>query len=77
MSRTANPARTVHIRISTTPRVKLYLERLVSEGTFGKNVGEAAERLISMKLNEMLGPQRYSHVLTNDNSIPQTDDGGS
>ncbi len=63
MPRPANPTKTVHIRISTTPQVKVYLEILVAEGTFGKNASEAAERLISMKLNEMLGSTRFADVL--------------
>ncbi len=66
MARPANPAKTIQIRVSTTPQVRFYLERLVAEGTFGKNVAEAAERLISMKLNEMLGSERFAHVLPDD-----------
>ncbi len=68
MPRSVNPIETVHIRVSTTPQVKLYLERLVAEGTFGKNVSEAAERLITAKLNDMMGPSRFAGILTADRS---------
>ncbi len=66
MARSANPVETVHIRISTTPQVKMLLERLVAHGTFGKNVAEAAERLVTTKLNEMMGPATLTDALTSD-----------
>lgn len=44
---------TVTITLSTTPQVKRWLEALVDDGTYGKNVAEAAERLIADKIREL------------------------
>ena len=55
MARHRNTAETVQITISTTPAVRGLLEALVSYGTFGKNVAEASERLLSERLNELMG----------------------
>ena len=53
MARPRNTAETVTITLSTTPQVKHYLEELLAEGLYGKNVAEAAERLIAEKIREL------------------------
>jgi hypothetical protein len=54
MARPENTQDSVEIRISTTPMVKKYLQQLVDSGTWGKNVTEAAERIISTSLDGMV-----------------------
>ena len=63
MARRANPVKTVQLRISTTPQVQGLLEKLVAHGTYGRNASEAAERLITDKLNDMMGQQALGHML--------------
>ena len=46
---------TVTITLSTTPQIRRWLEILVADGTYGKNVAEAAERLIADKIRELRG----------------------
>ena len=60
MGRTGNPTKTVTFTVSTTPTVRAYLEVLVERGLYGKNVAEAAERLISEKLRDLEGPSDYA-----------------
>ncbi len=55
MARTKNPIASVQITISTTPLMKAYLEKLVRHGTYGKTVAEAAERLVAIKVTELMG----------------------
>lgn len=50
MPRSANHLPTVTITISTTPQVHQHLVRLLSTGLYGKNVAEAAERLIAQSV---------------------------
>ena len=52
--RRPNAITTVLLKISTTERVKEYLETLVEGGLFGKNAAEAAERLITRSIEELL-----------------------
>jgi hypothetical protein len=42
------------VTISTTERIREHLERLVATGMFGKNPAEAAERLVSKGIQEIL-----------------------
>jgi len=63
MARPRNSAETVTITLSTTPQVRGYLELLVADGTFGKNVAEAAERLIAEKIRELRGSAALSGTL--------------
>jgi hypothetical protein len=46
---------TITITLSTTPQIRKWLEVLVADGTYGKNVAEAAERLIADKIRELRG----------------------
>lgn len=50
MPRSPNRVPTVTITISTTPQVRRYLGELLSTGLYGKNVAEAAERLIAQSV---------------------------
>lgn len=54
MARTANHISTIQITISTTPPVKKHLEKLVTTGLYGKNVAEAAERLVTRELEDLI-----------------------
>jgi hypothetical protein len=42
------------ITVTTTPYVRRYLEQLVKGGLYGKNAAEAAERLISRSIEELI-----------------------
>jgi hypothetical protein len=50
MPRARNHVPTVTITVSTTPQVYDSLVRLLSTGLYGKNVAEAAERLIAQSV---------------------------
>lgn len=54
MARSRNSADTVLVTVSTTPLIKALLEELVRSGFYGKNGAEAADRLLSEKLRELL-----------------------
>jgi hypothetical protein len=68
MARPKNSAETVTITLSTTPQVRGYLEVLVADGTYGKNVAEAAERLIAEKIRELRSSAAFSGAF----QIPNT-----
>jgi hypothetical protein len=50
----ASNVKTVVIHISTTQAVQAYLENLVNSGLFGKNVAEAAERLVGRGVEALI-----------------------
>ncbi len=52
MPREPNLMESVQITLSTTTLVRSYLEDLVRRGTYGKNVAEAAERLVSLMITQ-------------------------
>jgi len=54
MPRQPNNYRTVRIKISTTPAVGAYLEKLVGVGLFGKTIPEVAERLVARGVEALL-----------------------
>lgn len=54
MARKSNDMPTRLVRISTTPQVIEYLERLVSTGLYGKNPAEAMDRLVSEKIRSLI-----------------------
>lgn len=54
MPRAKNNVETVQITISSTPQVKGYLEQLAQGGVFGKNAADAAERLITEKIRDLI-----------------------
>ena len=54
MPRTPNHVPTVNITLSTTPQVQAYLKDLASEGLHGKTAAEAAERLITRVIAQMI-----------------------
>jgi hypothetical protein len=63
MARSKNKADTVTITLSTTPQIRDWLEALVADGFYGKNVAEAAERLIAEKIRELRGEKTLSAAL--------------
>jgi hypothetical protein len=63
MARSRNQAETVTITLSTTSQVRSFLEVLVADGTYGKNVAEAAERLIAERIRELKGEGSLSEAL--------------
>lgn len=54
MPRKRNDLETVPITLSTTPQVVGYLKQLLKSGLYGKNAADAAERLLTRALEEML-----------------------
>jgi hypothetical protein len=54
MARKPNDIKTVPISLSTTPQVEGYLKQLLKTGLYGKNAADAAERLLTRTLEEML-----------------------
>lgn len=64
MARKKNQVETVPVTISTTPPVVQYLEALVATGLYGKTTPEAAERLITQRIEQLIregalkGPSR-------------------
>jgi hypothetical protein len=54
MARPENLLESVELRIQINPVLKGYLEQLVGKGTFGKSANEAAERLVSTAIDDML-----------------------
>lgn len=60
MPRKPNELETVPITLSTTPQVVGYLKQLLETGLYGKNTAEAAERLLTRTLQEMLGNKQLS-----------------
>jgi hypothetical protein len=63
MARPRNTTETVTITLSTTPQVRSFLDLLVADGTYGKNVAEAAERLLAERIRELRGPAAISATL--------------
>jgi len=54
MARPKNTLDTVQITISTTPQVKELLERLTSQGFYGKNVADTAHSLLKERVRELM-----------------------
>ena len=54
MARKKNQLETVRITIAATPQVNTYLEQLVESGLHGKNVPEAAERLLTSAIEDFI-----------------------
>jgi Arc/MetJ-type ribon-helix-helix transcriptional regulator len=52
MPKEQNLVPTERITLSVTPQVVKYLEQLVKTGFYGKNVADAAERILSHVLEE-------------------------
>ena len=50
----------VEIRISTNPILKAQLEQLVRTGRYGKNVTEAAERIIAQEIGRLVDAGKLS-----------------
>ena len=54
MAKSPNTLDSVTITITTTPHVRGYLSELVTGGLYGKNVAEAAERLLAQVLDRLI-----------------------
>ncbi len=54
MARAKNPVETVQITVSTTNKVREYLEELTATQLYGKNVAETANVLISEQIRKLL-----------------------
>jgi hypothetical protein len=54
VARAPNNVKTVGIHISTTPIIQQYLEDLVASGLYGKNMAEAAERLVGRGIEGLI-----------------------
>jgi hypothetical protein len=54
MARPPNELPSRELRISTTPQVIDLLKQLVAQGLSGKNTAEAADRLLSEKLRQLI-----------------------
>ena len=52
--RTANKVETIWVRISTTPKVKRYLDTLTTMGLYGKAAPEVAERFVSERIRDLI-----------------------
>jgi hypothetical protein len=59
MARTKNQLETAQVTLATTPIVVGYLKELVRTGLYGKNPSDAAERLLSTTIEQMV---RAGHV---------------
>jgi len=62
VARPHNTQESVEIRISTTDAIREYLQQLVDTGLWGKNVTEAAERILSTRLRELLRDNELQRV---------------
>jgi hypothetical protein len=54
VARTPNSVATVKIALSTTPAIRWYLESLVKSGLYGKNIADAAERLVARGVEALI-----------------------
>jgi Arc/MetJ-type ribon-helix-helix transcriptional regulator len=62
MAKPKNLIPTATITVSTTEQVEKYLEVLVHTGEFGKNTAEAAERVLVLGLQNLMGAGRLERV---------------
>lgn len=60
MARPPNELETETITLSTTPHVNRYLRQVLKTGLYGKNPAEAAERLLTRALEDMLRDGRIT-----------------
>ena len=58
MPKPKNSIASESLRISTTPQVRKYLEKLVLGGLYGKNPAEAAERILARGLEDLIERKR-------------------
>lgn len=54
MPKPRNPIQSEKIILTTTPYIRAYLVELVKGGLYGKNVSEAAERLLSRAIEALI-----------------------
>ena len=54
MPRPRNDLKTEPLTLATTPQVVAYLKQLLKTGLYGKNPADAAERLLTRTLEQLL-----------------------
>jgi len=54
MPRHPNDLKTEELTLATTPQVVAYLRQLLKTGLYGKNPADAAERLLTRTLEQLL-----------------------
>ncbi len=54
MAKPRNTVESYTLTLTTTPQVRSYLSELVKGGLHGKNVAEAAERLLARGIDELI-----------------------
>ena len=54
MSRTANKVGTLPLKLSTTPKMRMHLEALVTKELYGKTPTEVAQRLLEERIRELV-----------------------
>ena len=54
MPRSPNQVPTVNVTLSTTPQVHEYLRKLAETGLYGKNAAEAADRLLTRAIEQLI-----------------------
>lgn len=62
MARQKNSVETAQITISTTPMIRDYLEQLTAGGLYGKSPAEAAERLISERIKQLIKEEELNRI---------------
>ncbi|HZR03161.1 MAG TPA: hypothetical protein VFA81_08335 [Burkholderiales bacterium] len=62
MPREKNQLETAQLTLATTPAVVSYLRELVKTGLYGKNQSDAAERLLSATLEQMVRDGRLEKL---------------
>ncbi len=60
--REKNQLETAQLTLATTPAVVSYLRELVKTGLYGKNQSDAAERLLSATLEQMVRDGRLEKL---------------
>lgn len=70
MPKAQNLIKTEHLTISTTPPIVECLTRLVATGLYGKNHAEAAERLLSRAIEELIADGFFSKVALASTELP-------
>ena len=58
MARAPNDVPTKPLTLSTTPQVHAYLTQLLKSGLYGKNTAEAAERLLTRAIDQLVAEGR-------------------
>lgn len=63
MARAKNQLETSQVTLATTPTVVAYLRELVRTGLYGKNHSDAAERLLSVTIEQMVRDGHLKRIM--------------